>query len=429
MKAASPIVRATCPKTMAGYSRTACATKLWRLLLLLTLPATVQAQFNYTTNSGTITITKYTGPGGAVTIPDTINGLPVTSIGDHAFDSCYNMTSVTIPNSITSIGWFAFEYCTHLASVTIPNSVTNLGVQTFCSCTRLTSVTIGNGVTSIDGWVFVDDTILTSVTIPNIVTNIDSQAFSACHSLTSVTIPDSVISIGTQAFGDCGLTSVTIPNSVTSIGQGAFAECTSLTEVHFTGNAPNLGGSSVFYRDNNATVYYLPGTTGWGTTFGGRPAVLWDPPAIQTPPQTQTAEAGSAVGLRVKASGSSPLFCVWYLNDTNLISCSTYRELNLTNLQLSQSGAYTVVVSNALGAVTSAPAMLNVIAAVERRPVPGVKVTGGTTGLLNVDYANSLSLAPNWTTLDSVSLTSTSQYYFDLTAPLPPHPFSPACPP
>src|ERR1035441_6787802 len=140
MKAASPIVRATCPKTMAGYSRTACATKLWRLLLLLTLPATVQAQFNYTTNSGTITITKYTGPGGAVTIPDTINGLPVTSIGDHAFDSCYNMTSVTIPNSITSIGNWAFQLCTTLTGVTIPDSVTHIGVFAFYNCTNLTSV-------------------------------------------------------------------------------------------------------------------------------------------------------------------------------------------------------------------------------------------------------------------------------------------------
>ena len=76
-----------------------------------------------------------------------------------------------------------------------------------------------------------------------------------------------------------------------------------------------------------------------------------------------------------------------------------------------------------LGAVTSAPAMLNVIAAVERRPVPGVKVTGESGSLWNVDYADSLSPAPNWTALGSVSLTSTSQYYFDLTLPLPPQRF------
>src|ERR1035441_4386343 len=61
------------------------------LLLLLMLPAVVQAQFNFTTNSGAITITGYTGPVGAVTIPDTITSLPVTSIGDNAFQNCYQL--------------------------------------------------------------------------------------------------------------------------------------------------------------------------------------------------------------------------------------------------------------------------------------------------------------------------------------------------
>jgi hypothetical protein len=177
----------------------------------------------------------------------------------------------------------------------------------------------------------------------------------------------------------------------------------------------------VFNGDNNAIVYYLPGTTGWGTTYGGRPTALWiQVPTIQTPPQTQTAEAGSAVGLWVDASSPLPLFYLWRLDDTNLMSWSADCDLKLTNVQFSQSGAYAVVVSNMLGAATSGPAMLNVIAAVERRPVPGVKVTGQTASLLNVDYANALSPAPNWTTLGSVSLTSTSEYYFDLTLPLPP---------
>jgi hypothetical protein len=72
------------------------------LLLVLGPPAVVQAQFTYTTTNGTITITGYTGPGGDVIIPDTINGLQVTSIGDRAFASC-SLTSVTIPDSVASI--------------------------------------------------------------------------------------------------------------------------------------------------------------------------------------------------------------------------------------------------------------------------------------------------------------------------------------
>src|SRR5262245_32434219 len=68
----SPLVQR--PEVTTGV-RTAVARSLLPLLLLLlllTLPAAVQAQFNYTTNDGTITITGYTGPGGAVVIPDTI---------------------------------------------------------------------------------------------------------------------------------------------------------------------------------------------------------------------------------------------------------------------------------------------------------------------------------------------------------------------
>ena len=72
--------------------------------VLLALPSVVQSQFTYTTNNGAITITGYTGPGGAVTIPSTITGLPVTTIGTSAFFNNFALTSVTIPNSVTSIG-------------------------------------------------------------------------------------------------------------------------------------------------------------------------------------------------------------------------------------------------------------------------------------------------------------------------------------
>jgi hypothetical protein len=239
----------------------------------------------------------------------------------------------------------------------------------------------------------------------------------------SYTIPNSVTRIGDGALSFCtSLTSITIPNSVTNIGWDAFAYCGYLRSIYFLGNAPSLVPNAL--EDIVATVYYLPGTSGWGASFGGLPtALLIPPPTIKSPPRTQTAEVESAVGLRVQASSPLPLLYLWYFNDTNLLSCNTNWQLGLTNVQFSQAGAYTVVVSNVLGAITSAPAMLNVIAPVQRRPVPGVKVTGEAASLFNVDYASSLSPAPNWNTLGSVSLASTSQYYFDLTLPLPPQRF------
>ena len=78
------------------------------LLLLSLLPAVVQAQFTFTTNNGTLTITGYTGPGGAVTIPSMVYDLPVTSIGTNAFYNCTSLAGVTIPNSATNIGNEAF---------------------------------------------------------------------------------------------------------------------------------------------------------------------------------------------------------------------------------------------------------------------------------------------------------------------------------
>jgi hypothetical protein len=106
--------------------------------------------------------------------------------------------------------------------------------------------------------------------------------------MTNITIPNSVTSIGSSAFDTCtSLINVTIGNSVTNIGEFCFDFCTSLKGVYFDGRVPSIG-SYVFQSANNVTVYYLPGTMGWGATFAGRPAVLWNP-------QAQTGDASFGV--------------------------------------------------------------------------------------------------------------------------------------
>jgi uncharacterized repeat protein (TIGR03803 family) len=181
--------------------------------------------------------------------------------------------------------------------------------------------------------------------------------------------------------------------------------------------------SNVQLSQSGAYFVVVTNLFGAATSSPAMLNVIAVPPIILRPPVAETVELGADVDLSLKVDGSLPLSFQWQFAGTNLINDTTNPDLLLTNAQLSQSGSYVVVVSNFFGSVTSAPTMLNVIPAVERRPVPGVNMTGDAGSMLNVDSASSLSPAPNWTPLGSVSLTSTSQFYFDLSAPLPPQRF------
>jgi len=139
-----------------------------------------------------------------------------------------------------------------------------------------------------------------------------------------VTIPSTingypVTTIGTNAFSGSILTSVTIPDSVTSIGGYAFSDCYYLTEAFFLGNAPNANGgpgsadASVFTNETG-TVYYVPGTTGWSTYFGGWPTAQWYQPQPQI--------FGSGYGLGVGSQGFQ--FTIsWATNATVVVEAST----------------------------------------------------------------------------------------------------------
>ena len=69
-----------------------------------------------------------------------INSIRKIELGDcvtidsYAFDHCYALTSISIPNSVTSIGSYAFNYCYALTSISIPNSVTSIGSSAFSNC-------------------------------------------------------------------------------------------------------------------------------------------------------------------------------------------------------------------------------------------------------------------------------------------------------
>lgn len=190
---------------------------------------------------------KYSGE---IIIPSAITykskSLRVTEIGYEAFENCYNLTSIEIPNSVTKIAPSAFGNCTGLTSIEIPDSVTKIEVYAFDGCTGLTSVVIGNSVT-----------------------NIEQSAFQSCTSLKNISIGNSVISIGAGAFRRCSsLTNIEIPNSVKSIGESAFWGCFNLRKLIIEDGEstltvsfnyyPNGGIKAALFNDcNNVETVYL----------------------------------------------------------------------------------------------------------------------------------------------------------------------------
>jgi hypothetical protein len=265
------------------------------LLCAAMLPAVVQAQFIFTTNSdGSLNIYQYTGSGGVVVIPNTTNGLPitsieegafyvcstltsvtigtnVTSIGDDAFDECINMTNLIIGNAVTNIGNSAFPLCYSLTSVLIPNSVISIGYGAFNGCQSLTNVTIGSGVTSIGNAAFYGSYMLKAITVDS-----NNPAYSSLSGVLfdksqttliqfaggmngSYTIPNSVTDILVSAFGFCSLTNITIPDGVTCIGSGTFYPCYSLTAITVDSNNSAYSSlSGVLFDKSQTTILICP---------------------------------------------------------------------------------------------------------------------------------------------------------------------------
>ena len=228
-------------------------------------------------DDGTIEISKYIGSDKEITIPDTIDGKKVTSIGNYVFEHCIGLESITIPENITNIENMAFHICTNLESINvdvnnniyssidgvlfnkeqdkiiffpdnrfdsyeIPDSVTSIGDMAFYGCDNLTNIIIPDSVTSIGNGAFYGCYNLTNIIIPDSVTSIENYAFSGCANFTSITIPDSVTSIGEGAFSSCRiLTSITIPDSVTSISDSTFRNCYKLTDIIIPNSVTSIG--------------------------------------------------------------------------------------------------------------------------------------------------------------------------------------------
>jgi hypothetical protein len=208
-----------------------------------------------------VTITKYTGSGGEVTVPDTTNGLPVTGIGDSAFRDCTTLTSITIGTNVTRMGEFAFYRSTSLTNATIPNGVTNIGYGSFGYCTRLAFVPIPDSVTSIGDYAFQYCSSLSAIAV-----GMSNLVYSSPGGMLYDKIQTRLIQCPGGKAGEAA-----IPATVTNISSDAFRGCTSLSEIIV--DASNLTycslGGVLFDKSHSTLIQYPPGRTGAYTVPDG----------------------------------------------------------------------------------------------------------------------------------------------------------------
>jgi hypothetical protein len=270
--------------------------------MLSALSAIAQTEFRYTTDNGKITINGlagYKSSSGNITIPSTINGLPVvnigsyafylsdriinvvipsgvTDIGANAFCSC-NLAHVTLPDTLTNIGFAAFSGCHDLTDITIPKGVINIGQVALSSCINLTAINVDSANTkysSVDGVLFNKNKTQIiccpggktgNFVIPGGIKEIEDNAFKDAVHLSSVTIPDSVTTIEWHSFNACfALTNISIGKNVNSIAGGEdewipFSECPNLASI--TVDALNPVYSSldgVLFKNNKAILIKCP---------------------------------------------------------------------------------------------------------------------------------------------------------------------------
>lgn len=210
---------------------------------------------------------------------------PVTKIGYMAFAQLNALTSVVVPDAVTEIEEGAFETCFNLKSVTIGQSVNSIaplafydspllnefngkfatsdkrclvidGVLNVFAPAGLQSYNIPQSVTAIGKGAFMDAE-LVSITIPGHVKTIGHSAFMSCRALKSATIESGTTEIGEQAFCWCDLLTDVNMGSVEIIGEAAFDYCGSLESVVIPASVKEIR-SYAFSCSNLLTVYCEP---------------------------------------------------------------------------------------------------------------------------------------------------------------------------
>ena len=215
--------------------------------LWINIPA--HAQFATVVEGSNVYIAGYSGPGGDVVVPETIDGMPVTGIAARAFENQTTITSITLPDVLISIGIEAFYGCTSLTSLDLPARAFFIGSQSFVGCDNLSAINI-------------DDASLAYRSIDGVVFDKPGEALVVYPPGKSghYVVPSGTTTIREYAISNSpGLTSTEIPSSVTSIAVGNFSRCPSLLMIDVTeGNSAFKSVEGILFTKDGTVLSAYP---------------------------------------------------------------------------------------------------------------------------------------------------------------------------
>lgn len=209
---------------------------------------------DYTMNGSTIV--AYNGTIQRLVVPDKIDGVTVTAIGESAFQGNTIITSVVIPNTVKTIGAQAFYSCTGLKTLKLSDNLTSCGKNAFAYCTSLTSVTIPGSLTRMGYGMFQNCTLLKNVKLCEGVSNTNSYTFNGCTALSEIEFPSTMATISVWAFGNCGFETLEIPSTVKTVDAAAYYRNQKLTAVYVPDSVTILG-SQCFRGCSNVTEFRI----------------------------------------------------------------------------------------------------------------------------------------------------------------------------
>ncbi|MGN0571289.1 MAG: leucine-rich repeat domain-containing protein [Candidatus Fimenecus sp.] len=221
-------------------------------------------EFTYLVFSdGTAAVTAWSGKGGVLTIPESIDGHTVIALENKALYKA-QMTELVLPDTLEVVGNYAAMYCDKLEKVTFGKNIRNIGVSAFESvgdntsstgagslktivwngapevirvkafyyADKLTEIVLPAGVKTIENWAFAKCFSADKIILGEGLEVIGDHAFLKCHAAKEISIPGTCKTVETSAFYQCvSAEKLTIGEGVETLQKGAFEECSSLKDV------------------------------------------------------------------------------------------------------------------------------------------------------------------------------------------------------